>query len=124
MLHDSFDMPLAYPYVPPQRFVNRYSDEDAIIRGTLFPELDLPFQNFEIRHSLPKTPVTELMMLDFVCHELRLYLDIHTQDHAAAELHDEYKAKSTEAKKRYQNAQENQYFNSWVYSPWPWEGDI
>lgn len=116
MSHVSVGLPIAYPYVPPQRFTNRYSDEDAILRGTLFPELDLPFQEYQIKSPLPKTPMTEQMMIDFVCLELRLYLDTHPQDKNAIDMYSEYKKKAADAK------QQNQ--DDWVFSPWPWEGDV
>jgi len=121
MSHDT--LPIAFPYVPPQQFVNRYAGEDAIIRGTLFPELDLPFHAFQIESQLPQTPLNQVMVLDFVCLELRLYLDTHPEDHTAAELFCEYQTKANEAKQNLQNTLESQYFNSWVYSPWPWEGE-
>ena len=116
MSHGNLNLPLAYPYVPPQRFSQRYSDEDAIIQGTLFPELDLPFHNYHINQPLPKTPLTELMTLDFVCHELRLYLDINPGDQNAIAMFDEYQKKSAEAKQ--------QINDDWVFSPWPWEGEV
>ncbi|MCL2577267.1 MAG: spore coat protein CotJB [Defluviitaleaceae bacterium] len=124
MSHDSLSLPLAYPFVPPQRFINRYSDEDAITRGTLFPELDLPFHDYQIKNPLPKTQMTELMMLDFVYFELRLYLDTHPEDITAMELYNEYKLKATEARQKLQSSLDSHYYNSWVYSPWPWEGDV
>ena len=116
MSHVSLNLPLAYPYVPPQRFTQRYSDEDAIMRGTLFPELDFPFQHYQIQCPLPKTPMAELMMIDFVCLELRLYLDINPEDKNAIQMYNEYKQKSAEAKQQIQD--------NWVFSPWPWEGDL
>ena len=115
MTHAHQSLPIAYPYVPAQKFTKRYSDADAIVRGTLFPELDLPFADFEIRKQLPKTPMTELMQIDFVCHELRLYLDVHPYDKNAAELYDVYKQKSEAAKK------EVLYVQDWINSPWPWD---
>ena len=36
-------MNLAYSYVPVQVFGDTYSAEKALKRGTIFPELDLPF---------------------------------------------------------------------------------
>jgi len=111
---------LAYPYVLPQQFTKRYSDNDAIIRGTLFPELDLPFGGFEIRTHLPSTPMNELMKIDFVCLELRLYLDVNPGDENASALYQEYKQKSAEAKKEVFGSQ----VSDWVYSPWPWEGEV
>lgn len=35
--------PLAMAYVPFQRWEQPYSEEKAFKRGTIFPELDLPF---------------------------------------------------------------------------------
>ena len=106
---------VAYPYVPAQKFTQRYSDCDAIIRGTLFPELDLPFKDFETHKPLESTPATELMKLDFVRHELRLYLDTHPADQNALQLYQHYTTKCQKAK---QALQENE---NWVYDPWPWE---
>jgi hypothetical protein len=36
--------PLAMAYVPYQVFDKVYEADEAICRGTLFPELDLPFE--------------------------------------------------------------------------------
>lgn len=36
-------MPLAMAYVPWQRFCETYAPAEALKRGTIFPELDLPF---------------------------------------------------------------------------------
>ena len=111
---DCSNMMAAYPYVKPQQFGQRYSDEDAIIRGTLFPELDLPFKDYEIVNPLPKTPMTELMELDFVCLDLRLYLDTHPNDEVAQEYYEEYRHKCEMAKQEHKES-------NWVSSPWPWE---
>ncbi|MCL1787434.1 MAG: spore coat protein CotJB [Defluviitaleaceae bacterium] len=119
MHHPTHSPPIAYPYVPAQRFTQRYADDDAIIRGTLFPELDLPFHHYEIRKPLPCTPMTELMKVDFVCHELRLYLDTHPDDMHAQELHKEYKHKAEAA---YKKVFGDGY--DWVYDPWPWDGEV
>lgn len=37
-------MPLAMAYVPFQQWGEVYDDSEALDRGTLFPELDLPFE--------------------------------------------------------------------------------
>lgn len=37
------DLPLAMCYVPMQRWNTTYSLEKGLERGTIFPELDLPF---------------------------------------------------------------------------------
>lgn len=36
-------LPLAMAYVPMQKFGEIYNESDALMRGTLFPELDKPF---------------------------------------------------------------------------------
>jgi len=37
------NMPLAMAYVPMQKWKNVYNNDVALKRGTIFPELDLPF---------------------------------------------------------------------------------
>ena len=37
-------LPLAMAYVPMQQWKTTYSAAEALRRGTLFPELDLPFE--------------------------------------------------------------------------------
>ncbi len=36
-------LPLAMAYVPRQKWRNAYSPDEALARGTMFAELDLPF---------------------------------------------------------------------------------
>lgn len=36
------DLPLAYAYIPVQKWRMLYSPEDALVRGTMFEELDKP----------------------------------------------------------------------------------
>lgn len=36
-------LPLAMAYVPMQRFTQTYDSAQALQRGTIFPDLDLPF---------------------------------------------------------------------------------
>ena len=119
---NKWDLPLAYPFVPIQRFQNRYSDEDAIIRGTLFPELDLPFKNYVIDSPLPNTPKTQIMSVGFVCFELRLYLDTHPNDAKALEYYRHYNKILKDLKEKDCEQSEKPGYNSWVFDPWPWEG--
>ncbi|MCL2839909.1 MAG: spore coat associated protein CotJA [Defluviitaleaceae bacterium] len=121
MSHKHQDAILAYPYVPAQKFTMRYSDDDAIIRGTLFPELDLPFGCFENSKHLPSTPMTELMKLDFVCLELKLYLDVNPNDTNTLALYRDYQRRSEEAKNKTLGSQAQFNYNNWVYDPWSWE---
>ena len=66
--------PLATSLTPMQESADPvYENSEALSRGTLFPGLDLPFMNV-VNPDLPDTPHTEMMALDFVVHELGLYL--------------------------------------------------
>ncbi|MBQ9648113.1 MAG: spore coat associated protein CotJA, partial [Oscillospiraceae bacterium] len=58
--------PLAFPYIPMQENdPARYSNDDAMRAGTLFPGLNLPFHK-AIRSRFPaaNNALTELMALD------------------------------------------------------------
>ena len=43
--------PLAMSYVPYQKFNNYYSEEEALMNGTLFPELDKPFMKGRCKYD-------------------------------------------------------------------------
>ena len=45
------NLPLAMAYVPMQQFGEMYSPEVALERGTLFPELDLPFEGETVKEK-------------------------------------------------------------------------
>lgn len=122
--------PLANPYVPFQlENPPKYEARKALIRGTLFPGLDLPFMNMVNQKEKPVTAKTELQTLAFVIQELALYLDTHPDDAEALELYKNYQ------KIYHQNAmqygeqkgplshnhpeQGNRY--RWLDDPWPWE---
>ena len=42
--HKLFYLPLAMTYTPMQQWKSTYSDSVSLSRGTIFPELDLPFE--------------------------------------------------------------------------------
>ena len=122
--------PLATPYVPfQQEDPPRYEPRKALIRGTLYPGLDLPFMGMVNNKEKPVTPLTELQTLAFVIQELALYLDTHREDKEALEVYCEYKEQYKEAKKRYEaqcgplthhGACCNKEYR-WLDDPWPWE---
>jgi len=121
--------PLALAYVPMQQSAApTYDTEDALKRGTLFPGLDLPFMNMVNMADLAGTPLGELMALQFVCHELQLYLDTHANDEEAFSMLKDMLALTREAKVRYQSKygplcpmdlEKESSFN-WLADPWPW----
>ena len=70
--------PLAVPYVPFQQTnPKRYSQQDALNNGTLFPGLNLPFRVKPDAAKVMGGALAELQALEFVLVELGLYLDTH-----------------------------------------------
>ena len=121
--------PLANPYVPFQlNNPPKYSANEAVIRGTLFPGLDLPFMGRSNKKDLPITPLTELQTLGFVIQELALYLDTHRDDMEAIEMYQQYQRLYNEGTKKYEKMcgplnhfSESQGEYKWLNDPWPWE---
>ena len=122
--------PLANPYVPFQLDnPPKYEARKGIIRGTLFPGLDLPFMGMVNERELPVTPKTELQMLAFAINELAMYLDTHRNDKEALELYQAYQEMyhkgMMEVSKTYGPMTHvcptsgSQY--RWLDDPWPWE---
>ena len=101
----------------------------ALARGTLFPGLDLPFMNMVNKPDNLSTPLCELMVLDFVVQELKLYLDTHADDCEAFKMLQECIRMSNEGRKRYAELygpitirdMENAATYDWIDAPWPWQ---
>lgn len=121
--------PLANPYVPFQiEEPAKYEPRQGMVRGTLFPGLDLPFMGMVNKNELPITPLTELQTLAFGIQELALYLDTHANDTEALELYRAYQKMYEDGKNKYEQmcgplnhlaASEGPY--KWLSGPWPWE---
>lgn len=121
--------PLANPYVPFQiEDPQKYEPNTAIIRGTLFPGLDLPFMNMVNENQLPVTPLAEIQTMGFALQELALYLDTHKDDKEALEVFQTFQRLYAKGREKYEkeygplthmSAMENEY--SWLNDPWPWE---
>ena len=121
--------PLANPYVPFQlENAPKYEARKALVRGTLFPGLDLPFMGMVNKNELPVTPLTELQTMAFMIQELALYLDTHRDDMEALEIYRAYQKMYNEAKNRYEekcgplthkSVSDGTY--RWLDDPWPWE---
>lgn len=122
--------PLAVPYVPYQQSGSvQYSQAEALNNGTLFPGLDLPFHIKAKAANVVDTPLAELQALDFVLHELALYLDTHESDEEAFALYRRYATMAEEGRQRYEQiygplsmraaAMGRTY--DWTRAPWPWE---
>lgn len=121
--------PLANPYVPFQiENPPKYDSRRGIIRGTLFPGLDLPFMGMVNKNELRVTPLTELQVMAFAIQELALYLDTHRDDEEALELYRSYQKMYEKGREAYEkmcgplnhmSVGEGEY--KWLNDPWPWE---
>ena len=122
--------PLANPYVPFQaENPPKYEARKGLVRGTLFPGLDLPFMGMVNKEELPQDPLAELQALGFAVHELAMYLDTHRDDREALELYRGYQKMYQHCREEYQRSQgplnhvhisESERYN-WLDDPWPWE---
>lgn len=122
--------PLANPYVPFQlENPPKYDARHGIIRGTLYPGLDLPFMGMVNKCKLPITLKTELQSIAFAIQELALYLDTHRDDREALELYQSYQEMYHKCLKEYtKNCQPLNHCMpttgtcyQWLNEPWPWE---
>lgn len=122
--------PLANPYVPFQLDnPPKYEARMGIIRGTMYPGLDLPFMGMVNKNELPITPKTELQVLSFAIQELALYLDTHGDDTEAFELYQSYQEVYNKCMNEYakngkplnHRTPTNSQKYQWLDDPWPWE---
>lgn len=124
------EAPLANPYVPFQcENPPKYEARRGMVRGTMFPGLDLPFKGMVNEQEKPITPLTELQTLAFAIQDLALYLDTHRDDREAFELYKNYQKlyehcleehrKSHGPMNHRRMAGTPDY--AWLDDPWPWE---
>ena len=121
--------PLANPFVPFQmENPPKYDARKALVRGTMFPGLDLPFKGMVNKNEKPVTRMTELQVMAFAIQELALYLDTHRDDDEALALYQTYQKMYHDAKMEYardcgpmnhHTPSEGSY--RWLDDPWPWE---
>ena len=121
--------PLANPYVPFQQHnPQMYEPRKALVRGTLFPGLDLPFMGTVNKNEKPVTPMTELQTMAFAIQELVLYLDTHRDDKEALEVYHDLQKLYDEGRRKYEaecgpltNTSITSGEYKWLNDPWPWE---
>ena len=120
--------PLANPYVPFQlEDAPRYEARRGLIRGTMYPGLDLPFHGMANTRELNVTPTTELQALHFAIQDLQLYLDTHRDDMDALETYRMYQKRYRECLEQNHHGPMNQLCHDeadrfrWLNDPWPWE---
>lgn len=121
--------PLANPYVPFQdENPVQYEAAKGLIRGTLFPGLDLPLLGMVNARELTG-PEAELRALAFAIQELALYLDTHREDREALDLYRSYQELYRKGEAQYvrefgpmnhmQPGSGDRY--QWLEEPWPWD---
>lgn len=121
--------PLANPYVPFQdENPMKYEAKKGLIRGTLFPGLDLPLLGM-VNTQEQTGPEAELRALAFAIQELALYLDTHREDMEALDLYRSYQDLYRRGEAAYvkefgplnhtQSGTGNRY--QWLDEPWPWD---
>lgn len=122
--------PLANPYVPFQmENPPVYEARKGLIRGTMYPGLDLPFRGMVNTREKKATPLSELQALGFAVQELALYLDTHREDREALALYRTYQQMYERCKLEYQkkhgpmnhHAVSDSQTYEWLDDPWPWE---
>ena len=121
--------PLANPYVPFQmENPPKYEPRKALIRGTMFPGLDLPFMGMVNKTEKPVTPMSDMQTLAFIIQELALYLDTHREDQEALQMYQAYQQMYDKCMREYtqkcgpmnhRTPAEGPY--RWLDDPWPWE---
>ena len=121
--------PLANPYVPFQiEDPPKYEPRKALVRGTLYSGLDLPFMGMVNKDLKNITPLTELQTLAFAIQELALYLDTHRDDQEALDMYQTYQKMYQKGMMEYSTGcrplnhrtpSEGPY--RWLDDPWPWE---
>ena len=122
--------PLANPYVPYQACSPAtYPAKQGVVRGTLFPGLDLPFLGMVNEGEIGNRPMQELQALSFAILELGEFLDTHPDDGESLSLFRRYVELYEDGMRRYEAeygpltqraAGKNGAYN-WLKSPWPWE---
>lgn len=122
--------PLANPYVPFQREnAQTYQADTGLVRGTLYPGLDLPFMGMVNKNNLNKTAMHQIQALNFAISELGLYLDTHKDDQEALELFNQYVEQYEMALQRMEERSGPRFQMSagmtgtyrWTEGPWPWD---
>lgn len=124
--------PLANPYVPFQQTApEQYEAACALIRGTLFPGLDLPYRNMVNTQELAQTLMNTLSAAEFAINELGLYLDTHSADTEAVQLYNQYVEQYQMLVQQLQqqgtslvqmdSAMNGSY--TWLSDPWPWDAE-
>lgn len=120
---------LAFPYVAMQgRNCPRYSPDDSLRQGTVFPALDMPFRHTGPTGGVAETAATQLMAMDFMVDDMGLYLNTHCDDADAFALYRSFVRAAREQRDQYEanygpltQTDATESACQWLNGPWPWE---
>ena len=102
-----------------QQLANIYPVQTAIMRGTLYPELDKPLNCAAQPHGC--TAPTVEQMMGFAAWEVRLYLNTHPYDANALQLYHQLCQQAPKPDYACAFVPCNSEQWTWVDDPWPWE---
>ena len=68
-----------------------YGPKEGLVRGALFPGLDLPCMGMVNQEPRDFSPLMQLQSMAFGLQELALYLDTHREDKEALEVFQSYR---------------------------------
>jgi len=122
---------LANAYVPLQSYQNLLSPAQALLQGTLFSDLILPYRKSVNSGDLEECLQADLQAVCFAAYDLHLFLNTHPFDQEALTHYRQL----TEAKKLLTEEYERKFgpltaqraadtsaeYWDWVCGPWPWE---
>lgn len=136
-------------YIPFQELTEAYSPEKGLERGTIFPELDIPYEHgtrVESKKNYAKSKISrqyerefknrdvllfKISALDFTLLDIGLYLNINPFDEKALDIHRRISIELKRVKDVYENnygplTNKKEPLDTrdkwkWATDPWPWE---
>lgn len=116
--------------------MNLYPPKEGYEKGNLFNDLYSQYKNYRPASLKPineqEKKLYELSAIAFAAHELNLYLDLHPSDQSMLALFNDYRRKSNDLIKEYEekfgplsvssNSMEGKNTFTWEKEAWPWEG--
>ncbi len=116
--------------------VDLFTPTEGFEKGNLFRGLYSQYKNYRPATLKPKNEkekkLFELSAIAFAAHELNLYLDLHPEDQSILALFNDYRKKSNELIREYEekygpltvssNSLEGKNTFVWEKDSWPWEG--
>jgi len=122
---------LANAYVPLQRYEQLFSPAQALLQGSLFQELVLPYRNSVNSGDLKDCLLADLQAVCFAAHDLALFLNTHAYNAEALKYYRELIEARQDLVEAYERefgpltAQDAAFTSTerwdWVDEPWPWQ---